>query len=632
MKKYVIALALLVITGFAVQAQEIYMPRNVKQAYVKQTRNKNGKPGQRYWQNTGRYNIQVTVAPPSRTVQGIADIRYVNNSPDTLRTLAIRLLTNLHKFNAPRSGYHSPDFLTSGVVVDSMIVNGKPVKFNNNIGTVGAVKLPAPLPAKDSIQLRFRWHYDLSKESGREGCIDSTTFYLAYFYPRVSVYDDYNGWDMLEHTDRAEFYSDFNDYEVAVTVPRNYVVWGTGDLLNAAQVLQPAPLERLKSSYGTDDIIHVATAADMDQQKVTAQKDLNTWHFRAADIADVTYGLSNHYVWDATSAVVDSATKRRASMQAAYNRTAIDFPHATRFGQFALNWFSHHWPGIPYPFPVMTAFQGFADMEYPMMVNDATMGNDLDFAQMLQDHEMAHTYFPFYMGINETRYAFMDEGWTVVFEYLIGIAEKGKSKADETFKKFRVRKYIGDPSAEEDQPIITMSTQVSGMGYGSNSYGKAALAYLGLKDLLGDDGFRKCLHNYMADWHGKHPTPWDFFYSFNATAGRSLNWYWNNWFFSNNYIDLRITSLNEKVKKQKIAAINITNIGGFAIPFDVVITNKDGMTQRQHFTPAVWEKNMQEITVEIPVTGTISGITIDNGLFMDATPGNNTWPMVISAL
>ena len=126
------------------------------------------------------------------------------------------------------------------------------------------------------------------------------------------------------------------------------------------------------------------------------------------------------------------------------------------------------------------------------------------------------------MGTNETRYAFMDEGWATALEYLIGISYSGKSSADENFKNFRVKKWINDPSAEQDQPVISMSTQVSGVGYGNNSYGKAALSYLALKDLLGDVLFKKALHHYMSNWNGKHPMPWDFFNSFNTGSGQTL--------------------------------------------------------------------------------------------------------------
>ena len=93
---------------------------------------------------------------------------------------------------------------------------------------------------------------------------------------------------------------------------------------------------------------------------------------------------------------------------------------------------------------------------------------------------------------------------------------------------------------EEDIPIITPANMLSGPGLGINEYGKASLGYLALKDLLGDDGFKTAMQGYMSRWHGKHPTPWDFFYSINDVSGKDLNWFWNDWFFSNNYIDLAI--------------------------------------------------------------------------------------------
>ena len=191
----------------------------------------------------------------------------------------------------------------------------------------------------------------------------------------------------------------------------------------------------------------MATAADLAKKAITAQQPTNTWVWTASDISDVTFGLSDHYVWDAASVVVDAEAKRRASVQAAFADSTKDFHSSVKFGaeRAGLVLEPHNWPGVPYPFPKMTAFQGFADMEYPMMVNDSPQ-DDLHFAQLVQDHEIAHTYFPFYMGINESRYAFMDEGWATTFELLIGRAENGVATADEFYKKFRVNRWIHDPS------------------------------------------------------------------------------------------------------------------------------------------------------------------------------------------
>jgi hypothetical protein len=620
MKKRFLQFALIAFVLFAQDtiAQELYMPRNIKKAYENGTRSKDGKPGANYWQNRGKYNMEISVDPKTRLVSGTETIIYENNSKDTLRNLVIRFVNNLHKPSSPRGGEVSNDFLSDGLTITSLKVENEVYKEDaKNWGTVGNVKLQKPILPNSKTTINIQWNYPLSKESGREGQIDETTFFVAYSYPRVSVFDDYNGWDRLPHTDRQEFYNDFNDYVFSIKAPKNYVVYATGDLLNPDEVLQPEFASRLKKSYTTDEILHIANEQEMKSGIVTKQYDWNVWKFEAKNITDVCFGLSDHYLWDASSVVVDKKTNRRASVQAAYNVKGTDFVNSVKNNQYALDWFSNNWPGVPYPFSKMTAFQGFADMEYPMMCNDSEMGDPI-FAQLVQDHEVAHTYFPFYMGINETRYAFMDEGWATTFEYLIGIAEHGKEAADKFYKEFRVKHYISDRSSEQDQPIITMSTQVSGAGYGNNSYGKASLSYLALKDMLGDELFKKALHFYMDTWNGKHPIPWDYFNSFNTAAGKNLNWFFNNWFFTNNYIDIAVKGLSSDKK-----TITIENIGGFAIPFDVIITYADKSKTTLHQTPAIWEKNQKTARIILKSAKKIEKIEIDGGIFMDAAPENN---------
>lgn len=216
----------------------------------------------------------------------------------------------------------------------------------------------------------------------------------------------------------------------------------------------------------------------------------------------------------------------------------------------------------------------------------------------------------------------MDEGWATTFEYLIGVAENGKAYEDSVYKMFRIRRYIHDPSTEEDQPIISMSTQVSGAGYGNNSYGKASLSYLALKDLLGDNGFRKGLHHYMDEWNGKHPIPWDYFNCMSTGSGQNLNWFFRNWFFTNNYIDLKIDTLT---RGKGFYALKVKNVGGFAIPFDVKIVYADGQKASMHETPEVWKNNETEQVFKISTDKIIKSVAIDGGIFMDYTPADNEW-------
>ncbi|MDQ1806547.1 M1 family metallopeptidase [Chryseobacterium sp. PTM-20240506] len=610
---------LMVASAHYFSGQELYIPRNVKKAYENGTRDISGAPGKNYWQNKGIYNVEVKVDDNTKIVSGKETITYSNNSPGDLHSLAIRFVNNLHKPQAPRSGFVSKDFLSSGLHIKSFIVNGEKYNINSDDwGTVASVKLQTAIKSKSKSEIKIEWEYPLSVKSEREGQIDPETFYVAYSFPRISVYDDYNGWDMLPHSDRQEFYNDFNDYNFAIIAPKNYVVWATGEFLNPEAVLQPNYLKRYKTSLRSDQVVHIASQEEMKSGKVTKQNKWNTWKFKAANITDFCFALSNHYVWDGAS--VQLKTKR-ASVQSAYKAGAKDFEHYVDWMRYNLDWYSKNWPGVEYPYPVMTAVQGYADMEYPMMINDNSIPDNFEDARLTADHETAHTYFPFYMGINETRYAFMDEGWATTLEYLIGIDENGEAKAKDFYKNFRVKKWINDPSAEQDQPIITMSTQVSGAGYGNNSYVKASLSYLALKDYLGDDLFKKALHHYMNNWNGKHPIPWDYFNSMNTGSGKDLNWFWNNWFYTNNYIDLKIT---KGTQENGLLTINIDNVGGFAIPFDAVITYDDGGIESLHFTPSLWEKNQKQAVLTIPVKNKVKSIKLDGDIFMDYTPENNS--------
>jgi len=621
MARYLCIFLVSLITLTSLNAQPLYTPRNIQQAYEKGTHSLDGRPGSHYWQNSGRYTISINAAPPDRTIHGTEKIVYTNNSPDTLKVIVIRLTPNIHKAGIGRAFTETPDYITEGVTIDKYAENGsaRTWRASERDGTWKNVRLATPLAPHDSLRLDIDWHYTVSRKSNREGMIDSTTWFLAYFYPRVAVFDDYNGWDRMDFTDSQEFYNDFNDYVLNVSVPKDYIVWATGDLKNPEEVLTSSYARKFAATLRNDAIVRIASPDDILQGKVTAQKPLNTWTWTARDISDVTCALSNHFAWDASSVVVDPSTGRRASVQSAYNDTAKDFHQMVEFGRHALEWLSTNWPGVPYPFSKTTVVQGYADMEYPMMVNDNTTDDPI-FSRFVVEHEIAHSWFPFYMGINESRYPFMDEGWATTLELLIGRADLGAERADNAYKEFRINPYTYDPAQDEDLPIITPADAMRGAGYGNNAYGKASIGYLAMKDLLGDALFKKCILAYMDRWHGKHPIPWDFFYTFDNVSGQDLNWFWSNWFFSNNYLDLAI---------DKVAAgsVSVNNIGGLAMPFDLVIHYSDGTTDIRHQTPAVWKSNPKNTLVSInPSSGkTVQSLEINGGIFVDADPSNNKW-------
>jgi hypothetical protein len=621
MFKQVFSIVIILGLTTSLSAQELYLPRDVQKAYAKETRSKDGKPGKNYWQNSARYNISITAMPPDRNIRGRETITYFNNSNDTLGNPAIKLFLNIHKPGAPRDQGATADYLTSGMKINTVKVNGAGISWVENpyFITVQSLRLPQPLLPHDSVNIEFDWQYEISVQSGREGMIDSTSWFLAYFYPRISVYDDYAGWDRMSFTDGKEFYSDFNDYTVTVNVPKNYIVWGTGTLQQPEKILQPEYLKKFRESFNTDQVIRIVTKEDLAKKQVTAQNAVNSWTFTARQIPDMAFGISDHYNWDGSSVVVDEITGKRASAQSAYNDAAKDFPYVTGYIRHSLKWFSAKWPGITYPYEKLTIFQGFADMEYPMMCNNSSQ-RDTVFSRFVAEHEIAHMYMPFYMGTNETRYGFMDEGWATALEYLIGIDDLGSERADQLFKMFRVNGWINDASQSQDIPIITPTNDLNGAAMGNNEYGKAALGYLAVKDILGDEDFKLCLQAYMDRWHGKHPTPWDFFYTFNDVAEKNLNWFWNSWFFTNNYIDMAIKG---PVKTKTGYTLTLDNLGGMPAPVDVVVNYDDNTSEKLHQSPSIWEKNPKQAVINLKTTKKISTVKLDSGIYMDADASNN---------
>jgi len=630
MKTCVILLALSASCSLQVQSQSLYTPRNVKAAFEKGTRAMDGKPGPHYWQNHSNYNIDLTVTPPGRAIKGSEQITYFNNSPDTLNTIVFSLIMNFQKPEAERLMNLDSIQLTSGIHIDHFEINGEetiwPVLLDHY--TRQDVNLSQPLLPGDSIHFSVQWHYEIAPafvrdgRSLRQGMIDPTTYCVAYFYPCVSVYDDYNGWDRLQFTGAREFYNDFSNYTLKVNVPKNFIVWATGTLQNPDQVLQSHYAQLLKESMISDTVIHIATPQDLESKNITAQNEINTWIWKAKDVTEVALFISNHDNWDAASVMVDSATGRRASVQAAYYDTSVNFHQVVTLGQKVLNWYSQNLPGVPYPYPKMAVVEGFSGEEYPMMVNDGSYrSKHIYLTQTEEDHEIAHSYFPFYMGTNESRYAFMDEGWATAFEYLAGVEEKNPAVTKGGWLFSYLKRFTLLTSQENQVPVIETNLQ-TGWAYQGNAYIKPMWAYLALKDMLGDQLFKKCLQVYIARWHGKHPIPWDFFNAFNSVSGKDLNWFWNSWFFSHGYSDV---SIEKVVQKKNDYELKINNVGGFDIPFDVKISYKDGGNEDVHETPGVWGKDQKQTTVNIKTKKSIRSVTIDTGLWADANEKDNVW-------
>jgi hypothetical protein len=617
LKKIPLALALLwSATCFAQTTLQV--PLNLQATYTKGTRTISGEPGKNYWQNKASYTIKVNFNPQSRLVDGTVDIDYTNNSPDTLTEIWFKLYPNLFKKGVVRSMPIHPEDITDGVKIKKLTI-GQQDQDTTKLATDGTnmvIKIPGLLPAH-TMHFNIAYNYTLNKTSHiRTGQVDSGAFFIAYFFPRVAVYDDIDGWNQNPYRGSEEFYNDFCHFNAEITVPGNYQIWATGNLTNLKQVYTDRYVKRISDAGLSDKVTDIITDDDLKEGNISPRNATNTWKFEADSVTDLAFAISNHYLWKASSLVVDPKTGRRTRVDAVFNKDHKDYFAVINYARKTVEAMSYTFPKWPFPYPHETVFDGLDQMEYPMMVNDNPEEKVFD-AVTLTDHEIFHTMFPFYMGVNETKYGWMDEGWATIGEWVIS------PLIDPTITdNFGVPQYELNAGKEDDQSIITLTTQLSGLSFQTNSYGKPGMGYFYVRDMLGDALFTKALHYYIQQWHGKHPMPYDFFNCINTASGQNLNWFWKRWFVDRGIPDLAIT----RVTPQKgMYTIVITNEGTKPIPIDLTLYYRDGSTQLVHQSAAAWKSGNKTFTITHVGHKRINKIVLGTTYDPDVNKDNNVW-------
>jgi len=592
------------------------VPVEFQQAYTKGTRNVNGKPGPKYWQNTADYDLKVDFNPASRLLKGTVEVSYKNQSPDVLKEIWFKLYPNLYKKGTTRTSKIAERDLGDGVQIASMEIDGKVIAASEMITEGTNMHLAiAPLAAGKTLKVKIAYQYTLNKGSHmRTGQVDEGSHFIAYFFPRIAVYDDVDGWNKYPYLGDAEFYNDFCNFKAAVTVPKDFVIWATGDLLNAKNVLNKKIADRITLAENVDSVVNVIADADLKNKDITKDQAFHTWKFEAKNVTDFVFATSDHYLWKSSSLVVDPKTKRRTRVDAAFNPSHKDYYEVIDFARKTVHAMSYDFPKWPFPYNHETIFDGLDQMEYPMMVNDNPVGRRED-AITLTDHEIFHTMFPFYMGINETKYGWMDEGWATIGEWIISPLIDSAMVDD-----YGVSATAISSGTKNDTPIMTLTTELKGSGSFTNSYPKPGLGYLFVKDYLGDELFTKALHHYIEQWNGKHPMPFDFFYSMNEGAGKNMDWFWKPWFFGEGEVDLGLLTADKTANGY---AVKIENKSGKPLPVDLTLNFADGTVEKLHHSIGVWEKGAQVISVPVTTTKKLNRVVIGSTHVPDKNNYNN---------
>ena len=582
---------ILSIASFAQQDKLIFVHKEVSKAIENNTRNNIGTPGGAYWQNFCNYNIEAEIIADEFLINGTETLSYFNNSPDTLKQLYFSNIQDLFKKGVQRDWDMGTKDLHDGIKIISIYIDGNKIDINpinRRIlyrSTDFIILLDKYFAPKSQHTILIKWTNIIPQHlTIRNGVYNNTNMFIGYWFPKMKVYDDIYGWARISHTGNAEFYHEFGNYKVAITTPNDYKLWSTGVLQNGEDLYSKKILKRIKKASMSDEVVNIVTIKDIETHSVLKEKGKHLWILEADSVPDFAFAISKDYIWDATS--IDIAGKR-VNVNAVYKKNSKDFNQVAEITRNVLDFFSNKNPGIDYPYPQMTAFNGGGGMEYPAMVNDGDMSN-FTHTLYLTAHEVGHTYFPFNTGLNEQRYAWMDEGLITYFprKFVKEYVNDSTYSVHENI----IKGYNQKAGSEQEAPLMVPSFN-TGTGYRYHAYSKSSVAFYELCSYLGEDIFNKSLQVFAKNWEHKHPSAYDFFYTINQVSGENLSWFWNTWFFGMENADLAIGNL----KNNKL---QILNKGGLPVAIRLKIFDSNS-SKMLIYKANIW-KNSDIFYVEIP--------------------------------
>ena len=595
-------------------------------------RSGSGQAGPRYWEQRADYDLHGTLDTAAKALRGEMTLRYTNNSPDTLRFVWFQVEQNAFKqgslnslvFEA-ESRFGARNFEGGDVIDRFNEVTGtkkSPLKMRVE-GTIMKVDLAAPLPPGKMTTFDVAWHFNIPEHGADRMGRDGSLYELAQWYPRVCVYDDLRGWNTEPYLGQGEFYLEYGNFNLSVTVPAGYIVAATGTLQNAAEVLTPAEISRLAQAAKSDTPVHIITQQDLQTGAARPKKTgMVTWRFAAKEVRDAVWAASPDYMWDASS--------WQGHMAFAYYRpSAIDtWKEAADMARMSIMEYSERW--FPYPYPQISAVEGpISGMEYPMLAMETKSADKYDLYNVVT-HEIGHMWYPMVVGSNERMHMWQDEGFNTFINYFSEARrypEKGSYEQRVAHDRQVVEQYM---QHNYDEPLEAQPDRINPQLLGENAYVKTAVGLAQLRDeILGPQAFDDAFREYTRRWAFKHPSPADFYRTMENVSGKRLDWFFREWFIENPHFDAGIDTVAQKqVADIDSVGVRYRNYARGVLPLRVRFTFSDGSTQDFDYPAEVWSTNQLFYDRFYEFRGkTVTKVQIDpDNRIVDIDRDNNVWP------
>ncbi len=502
-----------------------------------------------YWQQRVDYQLEATLNDTSRTLDGFATITYYNNSPDTLRYIPFHLWPNAYKndqtalseqlLRMGQNAFYFADKEQRGYINRlDFKVNGARVQVEAHPQYIDVVSLllEAPLPPGGNIRITTPFFVKLPFNFSRGG-YDGNSFQLTQWYPKPAVYD-HKGWHPMPYLHQGEFYSNFGNFDVRITLPAKYKVAATGLLQETVLTKQegasaPIPVAKTKKAV-TPVRKPVSKAKPVTAKSKIAFTDtlptgLQTLRYTQDSVHDFALFAAPNYIVQKDTCRLPSGrvilvqSLYTAAQQKVWQQSIAMLKEAVRYRSQLIG---------EYPFGVVTAVQGpesfGGGMEYPTITVISPQQDPLILAELI-GHEVGHNWFQGILASNERAHAWLDEGLNSYYdrrhrrEKATGSALNKNvpdlglllNRGEELLLLTKVRQKLA-------QPINTKSDAFSPLNYLLVSYTKTALWLEALEARIGRDRFDKSMQAYYSQWQFKHPYPEDFKKVLEVQTGQDL--------------------------------------------------------------------------------------------------------------
>ncbi len=574
-----------------------------------------------YWQQHVDYTMEIEVDVKKFRYKGKQKLVYTNNSPDELTHVYYHLYFNAFQPNSQMDirsrSIKDPDRRVADriskltpeevgyIKVESLTQNDKNVSFKV-VGTILEVTLNSPIKSGGSATFEMVYDAQVPKQIRRSGRNnkEGIALSMAQWYPKLAEYD-FEGWHTPPYIAR-EFHGVWGNFDVKITIDKNYVVGGTGYLQNPQEI-----------GHGYQD--------KSIPLNVPSTEKL-TWHFKAPNVHDFMWAADPEYTHDilTTENGIDLHFLYKSNLEEKYLKNWKDLQEPT---VKLMDYFSKHIG--QYPYKQYSVIQGGdGGMEYAMAT---LITGKRKFGSLfgVTAHEMAHTWFQFLLATNESLHPWMDEGFTT---YISNKAEneilkEGRNNPHKS--SYLSYKTIVERGYEES--LSTHSDRYhTNWAYSTASYSKGNLFLSQLEYIIGKENTEKGLLKYYKDFSFKHPTPNDIKRVMEKVSGIHLGWYLNEWTQTTHTIDYSVKSIEAKT-------IILERIGQMPMPIDVEVTYLDGSSESFNIPLEMMRANKPTVatilkdwgwanpTYTFKTAKAVKSVAIDKSKLMaDINEGNNS--------